>query len=216
MGRTSITYTLFLMLIITMSCLTIVRTAKAQTALGPIVSMQNGGGNIWIDSIQNQSSLSNPVELVFRVEAYLLPYCYERVGDVGYSLDGGSIVRVDIFTNQTIVHMGDTDVATIFVNVKLPLLDKGQHNLTTYWGWQYQGSPKLQRYEVMAYSSAFFQVINTEQLSSSPSASESAPTLTPDIPRGAPHIDPTYYLIPVIGIVVIVLGSALFRRYRKP
>jgi hypothetical protein len=216
MGRISVACTLFLVLIITLSCLTIVRTANAQTTLGPIVSMQNGGGNIRIDSIQNQTSLSNPIELVFRIEAYLLPYCYERIGDVGYSLDGLSIVRVDNFMNKSIVHMGDTDIATIFVKVNLPLLDKGQHNVTTYWGWQYQGTqenPKIQRYEVMAYSSTSFQVVNTEQLSSSPS--ESLPTLTPDIPRGAPHIDPTYYLIPVIMVAVVVIGIVLFRRYRK-
>ena len=62
--------------------------ANAQTTLGPIVSMQNNGGNIRIVSIQNQSSLGNPIKLVFCVEAYLLAYCYSRVGDIGYSLDG--------------------------------------------------------------------------------------------------------------------------------
>lgn len=71
---------------------------------------------------------------------------------------------MDNFVNQSIVHIGDADDATVWVNVSIPLLDEGQHNVTTYFGWQFQGiqeNPRLQRYEVMAYSSVSFSVVNS-------------------------------------------------------
>lgn len=49
-----------------------------------------------------------------------------------------------------------------------------------------------------------------------PTAPESNPSLTPDIPRNPPHLDPTYYLIPVSVILAIVIAAILlYRSHRK-
>jgi hypothetical protein len=45
---------------------------------------------------------------------------------------------------------------------------------------------------------------------------ESTPTLTPDIPRNTPRLDPIYYLIPISAIVTLTMASVLlYQRHRK-
>lgn len=161
MGKTKkIEVLFFIALILAISWVTIY-SAKAQIeniTLAPleIRSAGDGGTNVKIVSIKENSSLLNPIQLTFRVQASLLPYCYSSVGNTGYSIDDGPIYSVNNFINQTIVQTGVADEATVWANVNLPSLSEGYHKVTVYWGWYFEGIN--QRYEVFAYSAVDFTV----------------------------------------------------------
>ena len=161
MGKTKKIDVLFLIaLTLAISWVTI-SPAKAQIeniTLGPleIRSAGDSGTNVKIVSIKENSSLLNPIQLTFRVQASLLPYCYSSVGNIGYSIDDGSIFSVNNFINQTIVQTGVADEATVWANVNLPSLSEGYHKVTVYFGRYFEGIN--QRYEVLAYSAVDFTV----------------------------------------------------------
>ena len=170
--------------------------------LGPLVirSAGDGGTNVNIVTIQDNSSLCNPVQLTFRVQASLIPYCYSSIGDIGYSMDDGPVYRVDKFINQTIVQ-GISDVATVWASVNLPSLSEGSHKVTVYWGWYFENN---QRYEVSAYSTANFTVI-----SPSPPPSPEAP------PEKTIIVDPSFYLGLSLLIVVVAVFAGLMLYFKK-
>ena len=177
------------------------------STLGPleIRSAGDGGTNVEILNIQNQSSVVNPVQILFRVNALLLPYCYSSVGNIGYSVDGGTIHSVYAFINETIIHNA-ADEATVWVNVTLPSLVDGAHTLTIYWGWYFEGIN--QRYEVSAYSTVNFSV-NSKAPSLTPSITKE-PTQTPNSTSG--FADTVLLIGGIVGVVAVaaIAGTIIY------
>ncbi len=177
------------------------------STLGPleIRSAGDGGTNVEILNIQNESSVVNPVQILFRVNALLLPYCYSSVGNIGYSVDDGTIHAIYDFINETIIHNA-ADEATVWVNVTLPSLADGAHTLTVYWGWYFEGIN--QRYEVSAYSTVNFSV-NSKTPSLTPSTTNE-PTQTPNSTIG--FADNALLIGGIIGIVAVaaIAGTIIY------
>jgi hypothetical protein len=133
-------------------------TPSETSTLGPVqirTAELGGGSSVNILVPQSQSSLSNPIQLVFCVRALLIPECYSSVGNIGYSLDSGAIYGVNDFINETIIH-GPCDNATVWAKVALPKLSEGPHSVTVYFGRYFPGIN--QRYEVSVYSTSNFSV----------------------------------------------------------
>lgn len=179
------------------------------STLGPleIRSAGDGGTNIVIIAIQNQSTLVNPVQLLFRVNALLLPFCYSSVGNIGYSVDGSTINAVYDLINETIIHNA-ADEATVWANVALPKLSEGSHTVTVYWGWYFDGTN--QRYEVSAYTTVNFLVYSK------------FPTFAPSPTINSTEVQSIFdieYLLPIGFVIVIVIAFVLalicLRRNRK-
>lgn len=192
MARMGKYFLLFLVLLLSSHAimpLTVRAQAMNRQTLGPLEvrSAGNNGTYVRIVSLQNQSTLTNPIQLVFCVKATLLPFCYTQVGNIGYSLDNGVIYSVNNFINQTIVQ-GVADDATVWANVTLPSLSEGSHSVTVYFGWQFDEG--LERYEVTAYTTANFTV--TDSSSSSPT------TTVPEFPI-------TVSLVAVLAAVSLLL-----------
>jgi len=178
-------------------------TPPRPSTLGPleIRSAGDGGTNVGILNIQNQSSLVNPVQILFRVNALLLPYCYSSVGNIGYSVDGATIHAVYDFINETIIHNAG-DEATVWANVTLPFLSEGSHTVTVYWGWYFEGVN--QRYEVSAYSHVNFLVT---PVSPTPTISPTAnPTQTP---ANSSTFSESLVPIAIVFIIVVTIVIAL-------
>ncbi len=114
--------------------------------LGPleIHSQGSGGHSVQIISPQNQSSVTNPVSIFFCVRTLIL--AYSESGNIGYSVDGGTVYSVTEFMNKTIERDGFTDDTTIWANVTLPSLSDGLHTVTVYWGWYFLEGIKDMRF----------------------------------------------------------------------
>jgi hypothetical protein len=104
--------------------------------------------------------------IVFSVEANVF---LDQFGDIGYSVDNGEIMRVTDFTNRTGGPPSEGlwywSLVTVNASVPLPMLAEGSHNVTVYYGTQYEGTPKnpsLQRYEVYAHSTVNFAIIKDD------------------------------------------------------
>jgi hypothetical protein len=165
------------------------------STLGPVQIRSAGdiGTNVQILTPQNQSLLSNPIQLTFCVKAFLLQY--SPFGNVGYSLDGGTIYNVSNFINMTRTREEGDDV-TVWAEVALPKLSDGSHNVTVYFGWQFSGIG--QRYEVMAYSTASFFVV---------SSTPSTPTPTPNPTQNpAPNSKYAEFSVP-LAITFVIIGA---------
>ncbi len=149
--------------------------AKAQVAptpadvptLGPATFLyaDNNGRNIKVFSPQNQSSYSNQVQLIFTISVIGM---FGQFGNVGYSLDGGTIYSISNLVNKTVDKSGFPDWyywnTTVSANETLPSLSEGVHNVTLYYGWQYLGipeNPSLERFEVYSYKTVAFIVETT-------------------------------------------------------
>jgi hypothetical protein len=204
MGTKSRSFALVLILIMAVSSLSLlmVKPANAQMVrtLGPVQIRSSGdsGTNIRIIMPQNETSLSNPVELLFCVNAALFPYSSFPVGDIGYSLDNSEINSVNDLINQTITHGTNVDEATVWAKVSLSNISEGNHYLTVYFGRQFQGipeNPQLQRYEVWAYSTANFSVTSK--------------TTTP-----APTVPEMSWLV-IVPLLLSVFSVAVIFRHRK-
>ena len=136
-------------------------TVKAQSSisqtLGPVTIESEGGGGTYVTIFapQDQSSIKSPIVVLFCVRAALLSYC--GVGNIGYSVDGGSVYGVTDFMNKTVVREGFTDDTTIWANVTLPSLSEGNHNVTVYWGWYFDGGNN-RGYHVLACETVEFKV----------------------------------------------------------
>jgi hypothetical protein len=173
--------------------------------LGPVIIKSAGGVDtgILIVSPQNQSYIdykSYPIKLLFCVKEMVLPYSF---GNIGYSLDGGTILGVSKFLNETrIREMGDN--VTVWAEVALPRLSEGPHVITAYYGYQFSGIN--QRYEVFAYSTVNFLV------------SSKTPTPIP-IPTASPT--PTIqefssWAILLLALIIVSTGLLVyFTKYPK-
>lgn len=158
------------------------------STLGPVQirSGGDGGTNVQIFSPQNKSTANNPIQLTFCVKALLLPY--SPFGNVGYSLDNGTIYNVSNFINITRTRE-EADKVTVWAEVALPKLSEVSHTVTVYVGWQFSGIG--QRYEVMAYSTVNFLV----------SSKSPTPTLSPTA-----NPSPTVPEFPSLLIVLVLIG----------
>ncbi len=208
-----------------------VPTPPMVPTLGPAVICSNGE-NITIFSPQNKTYSNNQISLYFSVAATGM---FAQFGNVGYSLDGGTIYSVNYFINKTVDHPSDApdwywNRTTVFASLALPKLSEGPHNVTVYYGWQYLGTnnPSLERFEVFAYQTASFTVStevpitnqnvppSTSNITTSPTSTISEfQTASPYLPydRNAPHLDPIFYLIPISIIVAIaVIANIILRR----
>jgi hypothetical protein len=168
------------------------------STLGPaqIRSVGDDGTNVKIITIQNQSSISNPIQLLFCVKALVLPYSF---GNIGYNLDGGAIYNVSNFVNETRIRQEGDDV-TVWAEVALPKLSEGAHSVTVYYGYQFSGIN--QRYEVFAYSSVNFLV----------SSKSPTPVLSP-----TPYIPEFSSIIILILLITVTLPTLLvyFKRHKR-
>jgi hypothetical protein len=164
------------------------------TPLGPLEILSQGGGGHSIQIIlpQNQTSVTNPVTTLFCVRTLILSY--SGFGNIGYSVDGGTVYSITEFMNKTIDREGFTDDTTIWANVTLPPLSDGPHSVTVYWGWYFPGGH--QRYEVSAYTTASFEVN---------SYSNSIPS--PTIPELSGLV--------IVPLLLSVFAFVLVIRYRK-
>jgi hypothetical protein len=171
---------------------TIPPSPPPNTPLGPveIISKGDGSNHIEIVSPNNNTATSNPVYLVFSATASLIPYCYSYPGNVGYSLDGGPIYSVNDFVNKTIAYQAGSDIATMWVNLTLPLLLEGSHNVVAYWGWYWAGVN--QRYEVWSYAAANFTV-----------ADSTVSVPTPTVPEFSSAI-PLVATLAAAGLLVLI------------
>ena len=177
------------------------------STLGPakIRSAGDRGTNVEIVTIQNQSSLSNPVQLLFCVKALVLPYSY---GNIGYNLDGGTIYNVREFINETRVREEADDV-TVWAEVALPKLSEDSHIITVYYGYQFSGIN--QRYEVTAYSTVNFLVS-----SNTPTPSLSPTSTITTTPVSSNYLSSPIFLIAIISLVAIMaVASGLLVYFRK-
>jgi len=141
-----------------------IEAAKNNT-LGPldIWSAGDSGTNIQILSPQNNSTTNNPVQLYFCVHALAL--LYSDFGQIGYSIDNGDIYEVKEFLRKRSQEYGDTLIGEFWANITLPNLTEGNHNITTYYGYQFSGTasnPSSKRYSVSAYSTVEFTVKNKD------------------------------------------------------
>ena len=183
-------------------------TPSAVSTLGPLEIRSAGdrGTNVEIFKIQNQSTLVNPVQLLFRINALLLPFSYSSVGNIGYSIDGGTIYAVHNSINETIIH-NVADEATVYANVTLPSLAEGSHTATVYWGWYFEGIN--QRYEVFAYSTVNFSVT-----SSLPTTTANiTPIQTPISTRGI--VDNALLIAGIIGVLAIAVVGVSVICFKK-
>jgi hypothetical protein len=103
---------------------------------------------------QNNKYNASSILLNFTVEAY------ESIYDVGYSLDGVTVERVNNFTKISEVlapeirNLTPNWVRVTFMsNLFLSYLSEGKHSVTVYQGFQYQN-----RYEVSAYAYVNFTI----------------------------------------------------------
>ncbi len=155
-----------------------VPTPPNVSTLGPVIICSAGDSatNVKILSPQdNQNYSSNQVQLNFTVQALGM---FGQFGNIGYSLDNGIIKSVTNFIKKTVDHPTSApdwywDRTTIAASIILPNLSAAIHNITVYYGWQYLGTnnPSLERFEVFAYDSVNFTIINTTDASPLPSPS---------------------------------------------
>jgi len=174
--------------------------------LGPaeLRSAGDGGTNVEIISIQNQSSLSNPVQLFFCVRALVLPYSF---GNIGYNLDGGTIYNVSDFINETRIG-GQADDVTVWAEVTLPKLSEGSHTVSVYYGYQFSGIN--QRYEVIAYSTVNFLVSSKTPTPSLLPTSTITPT-----PLVSNYLSSPIFLIAIAIVVAIVVVASIALVYLR-
>jgi hypothetical protein len=131
--------------------------ARAET-LGPIyipIREYPSSTKVRISSPQqNHKYNASSILLNFTVEAY------ESIYDVGYSLDGRTVERVNNFTKISEVlapeirNLTPNWVRVTFMgSLFLSYLSEGKHSVTVYQGYQYQN-----RYEVSAYAYVNFTI----------------------------------------------------------
>jgi hypothetical protein len=161
---------LILLLLVASVILLIVQPIAAQGSppdvptLGPIVYFYTdySGQNINIISPKNGGNYSGEIQLNFSLK---VNGAFGQFGNVGYSIDNGTITSVRNFTDKTVNQTGFPDwywwTTTAYANVVLPKLPGGVHNVTVYYGWQYLGIPKnpsLERFEVFTLRTVKFTV----------------------------------------------------------
>jgi hypothetical protein len=156
--RSTLTLTLTVLLIFSMLVgIRFVNEAGAET-LGPIVwpvREYPSSTKVRIFSPQQNNKYgASSILLNFTVEAY------EGIRDVGYSLDGGTVERVNNLTKISevaapeISNLTPNCVRVTFMgNFFLSNLSRGKHSVTVYQGFQYQD-----RYEVSTYAYANFTI----------------------------------------------------------
>jgi hypothetical protein len=224
MGRIVKTFALFLILVVAISCLTLLmaKSANAQVpippdvpTLGPIV-IYSQGDFVNISSPKNQNYPSNPIQLSFTITVSTM---LGQFGNVGYSVDDGVVTsirnlpttetRPDPNANNTIWYYY-TETAS--ASLDLPQLSNGAHNATVYYGWQYLGvpeNPSLQRFEVYAYQSVNF-TIGQPTLTPSP-----PPTVTPSSAPTATIPEFSWLILLPLFSVLLLIAEALRRRRTK-
>jgi len=151
--------------------------------LGPVVFSYQSG-RVIILSPKDSFNYVNQIQLIFAVEA---PGAFGQFGNVGFSLDGGVINSVTDFLGKSVVQTGPDWYwysTTVLATIKLPTLSEGTHNATVYYGWQYLGipeNPRLQRYEVFAYATVEFMVVNADATNVSTAVSDITSYTKPEI-----------------------------------
>lgn len=157
-----------LVVAIFISSLLFTSVVKAQSELGsplgpPVFHNQYKSSTVvTILSPENSSNCVNPIQLIFTVAADGL---FGQFGHVGVSVDGGVINSVTNFISKSVEETDGLSWGwyrtTVKANVMLPTLSEGHHNVTLYYGWQYQGipeNPSLERYEVDAQRTVQFNI----------------------------------------------------------
>jgi len=127
--------------------------------LGPPIIVSSGSEytNVKIISPINQTNHSGEVQLKISIDAVGL---LGQFGNVGYSLDGGTINSIKNMAKTVDDKTGYPDwyyyKTTATASLSLTNLIDGFHSVTVYYGWQYTG-----RFEVFAYSKVDFTYGNS-------------------------------------------------------
>jgi len=137
---------------------------------------------------------------------------------IGYSIDGGQNKTAYGEWYDLEQRLYDTE-GNPSVRVYDVFENNGNHNLTLYAN---NTAGDWATRQTVTYLVNINADTTFPPTTSNPTTIQSAslsPTPTPTLsPRNPPHLDPTYYLIPVSVIVAIfiVLSVLIFRRQRKP
>ena len=137
-------------------------------SLGPAIILSSGDSYTNVNlNLKNQTEYPSDVQLVISIVAVGM---FGQFGNVGYSLDGGTIYSVSNIA-KSVDTSGFPDwyyyKTTAGANVPLSNLSDGFHTVTVYYGWQYLGiptNPSLQRFEVFAYAAVDFLVGNASAI----------------------------------------------------
>jgi hypothetical protein len=205
--------TVLLLVISVLSVMQIVNVVEANPYYPPIWKVESPQNN----TIYN----TNNINLTLIVESDFKNY------DFYYSLDTA------ITGDMQSLHDGEEGVGKVPINVTLiseiPINSNGWNRQVNHFSTQLYNLSD--GHHVLTLWHGYYDFILTDWRHEHPSATiifsidPTAPSLTPtSIPsylppndRNAPHLEPTFYLIPVsiIVAVVIVLSVLLYRRHRK-
>ncbi len=152
-----------LTLVILLCVLLIPTLAEAQPTppdvptLGPALTIISSGSdhtNVKIISPINQTNYSGELKLTISVEAVGM---LGQFGNVGYSIDGGTINSIRNIAKSVDDKTGYPDwywwKTTAKASLSLPNLPEGFHTITVYYGWQYPAY-----LEVTAYTTVDFTI----------------------------------------------------------
>ena len=122
--------------------------------LGPELIMISGdkGANVKITSPINQENYSGEIKLNIIVEAIGM---LGQFGNVGYSLDGGTIYSIKNLAKSVDEKAGYQEFwwkTTAGASLSLPNLSDGFHTITVYYGWQYSGYLEVHAYTTVDFS----------------------------------------------------------------
>jgi len=125
--------------------------------LGPALTIISSGSdhtNVKIISPINQTNYSGELKLTISVEAVGM---LGQFGNVGYSIDGGTINSIRNMAKSVDDKTGYPDwywwKTTAKASLSLPNLPEGFHTITVYYGWQYPSY-----LEVSAYTTVDFTI----------------------------------------------------------
>jgi hypothetical protein len=155
----------------------------------PYDSSGTSNVEVLIISPQNKTYDSNNIELIVNFGAY--PGVWYK----GYSLDGSSYIEIT---------PGHLTAHNLTETLSLSQLPEGSHSIEV----KAYAMANDEDGKVIACSKVNFAI--TKTLATLPSSSPiSTPPYLPPNDRNAPHLEPTFYLLP-ISVIVAIIAIAIF------
>jgi hypothetical protein len=191
MGKISKTFALFLILLIVMSCLTLllVKPANAQTATPSSTNSLSFSSGLTIFSPLNQTYASNVIPLNVTFNWVVATQVF-----LNYSIDGNNQGQLPLdFGNIT----GFQQTYLAYGLVDLPQLSNGSHVLTVNVESRLNGNGEPYYWVNQVYFS-----ISSRQPTPSP-----APTLSPTVPE--------FSWLAIVPLLLSLFPVAVILRYRK-
>jgi hypothetical protein len=171
---------------------------------------------ITIVSPQNsQDYQSDKITIIFNVTCPRLDTNYGKISNVTYLLDSNSTQVMSVWKGNS----GSSSLAVPEFNTAFssPSLSAGNHRLSVYAEGVVFVSP-MNIFFIDSISEVDFTITSQSgEVTSIPTVTPT-PTATPYLPpdRNAPHLDPTFYLLPIsITVALVVLAVVVSRRRKK-